>query len=913
MKWMRGTHGWGIVAMLLACGVMQQARGAETGLTDEQIVQSLKRGTDYLLAHKKGDNWETGAKYTLNGQHGGETCLALLTLLHVGESLQDDPIYGPKLNPNGKELAPVIAWVTRLEAEETYTAALQASALALLPKIEEKTTARAGQGTASPAPSRHAALQRAYRYLVSAMGISGGYTYGPPGTGKGATFQDRWTKYYQLKTTSRDQKAIDKARGDLDNLVRQLRRSFGGPEFEAQRCMEDLRDIARKPGREGQAAQAEMQELTRYASAMPPAPPIDFAGAIAKDKEAYDDLARRQQTGDMAGLKFPIDELPQHLAESKRIYERSISDANNRFAPIGDLSNSQYGALGMWALADAGFEIKREYWQVTDRFWRLLQKPDGSWSYSADRYVADNTSFEAMTVAGLATLHITQEFVDRAVRTQPKPDKNIEAGLAWLNEHFKPDTGNMYYMYGIERVGLATGRKFLGTHDWFREGGADIIRRQKKDGSWDGNYVAATPIPSTCFPLLFLSRGRNPIAFNKLQYAGAWNARPQDDAFLTRWLSKRYERALNWQIVNLDVDPDQWRDAPILLITGANDPKFTDQDVDKLRKFVESGGLIFSTADDGSARFTEAMKKYAGEIVHQKYEMRQLPKTHMLFSRDLGADVTTVPPMWALSNGVRELWVHSAGDMAASWQGQKLANREHFEVPSALLFYATGKSGLNNRFVALQQAEEGPVHKTVTLARLMAGPNPDPEPGAWPALAAKLRRRGIDLEIQNVPLGELDASKEKVAHWTGTGRVTLTPEETAALKKFLQSGGMLLAEAAGGNSEFTESFLRLMKSMFPEAGPEALAADHAVFTGKFAEGKPLGEVRFRKFGTLALGKGVTAAAVDGIQVGGKVRVLFSQWDYSSGLLGTNTWGIVGYAPETADGLASNLVLWASEQ
>ena len=58
---------------------------------------------------------------------------------------------------------------------------------------------------------------------------------------------------------------------------------------------------------------------------------------------------------------------------------------------------------------------------------------------------------------------------------------------------------------------------------------------------------------------------------------------------------------------------------------------------------------------------------------------------------------------------------------------------------------------------------------------------------------------------------------------------------------------------------------------------------------------------------------MTAAAIDGISIGGKTRVLFSQWDISSGLLGTNTWGIVGYAPETSETLAANMVLWANEQ
>ena len=43
---------------------------------------------------------------------------------------------------------------------------------------------------------------------------------------------------------------------------------------------------------------------------------------------------------------------------------------------------------------------------------------------------------------------------------------------------------------------------------------------------------------------------------------------------------------------------------------------------------------------------------------------------------------------------------------------------------------------------------------------------------------------------------------------------------------------------------------------------------------------------------------------------GKGRVIFSSLDLSSGLLGTNTWGILGYLPEYSEAVIKNVVMTA---
>jgi hypothetical protein len=163
-----------------------------------------------------------------------------------------------------------------------------------------------------------------------------------------------------------------------------------------------------------------------------------------------------------------------------------------------------------------GIELPNSYWEITDKFWRLTQKADGIWPYASDPGVVVKEEHPALSVAGIASLYVSQEFVDTQLRSIPKPDKNIDLGLAWLNKNFKAGTQALYYMYGVERVGLSSGLKFFGTTDWYKEGAAAMLQYQNADGVFDGKFTGAEPVVSTAYGLLFLARGRNPIVFNKL-------------------------------------------------------------------------------------------------------------------------------------------------------------------------------------------------------------------------------------------------------------------------------------------------------------------------------------------------------------------------------------------------------------
>ncbi len=224
-----------------------------------------------------------------------------------------------------------------------------------------------------------------------------------------------------------------------------------------------------------------------------------------------------------------------------------------------DHSVSQFGVLGLWAAAQVGLEVDAKTWRQMDRAWRSHRRPDGAWCYVAEPFDEDpdgggrhhrngspsglGGELLSMTAAGVASLYLTQEGLTTAARCDGNAkDADVAAGLRWMGDHFDDIDANewsrtwdYYTLFGIARVGLASGYKYIGTTDWFAWGADRLLGRQDRTGGWGGeaNLLLAAgtdPIDSggydTAFALLFLSRGRAPVLFNKLQYDVAAAGRP---------------------------------------------------------------------------------------------------------------------------------------------------------------------------------------------------------------------------------------------------------------------------------------------------------------------------------------------------------------------------------------------------
>ena len=583
-----------------------------------------------------------------------------------------------------------------------------------------------------------------------------------------------------------------------------------------------------------------------------------------------------------------------------------------------DRSVSQYGVLGVWALAEAGVEIPTKYWFLVDGAWRRSQLRDGGWNYQNGRVGSTAT----MTAAGIATLFITQDFTlgNLADCRGNVVNANIDAGLAWMDRHIREALGGNYYgMYGIERIGVASGRKYFETVDWYQTGADYIVKNQKPDGSWGAG------LPDTCFALLFLVRGRAPVVMNKLEYSvmepngkaadGPWNERPRDCANFARWMGRNIEQHnLNWQIVNLKVAPEDLHDAPILYISGNKDLVFTNGEIDKLRAFAEQGGVILANADCGSPVFTKSFEKLAAKLFPQ-YPFRELPANHPIFDEQFpGAKWKPKPRILGMSNGVRELVLFiPEADLSRSYQARnERIKADLYQLGANIFLYAVDKKNLAVKGETYIITEDPFVKTTrsLTLGRLDVGLNWNPEPAGWNRMAALLHNsQKVAVTIKEVKC-ELDALRGlNIVHLTGTTAIQLNDAQRAALKQYVETGGTLLVDAAGGNAEFAESAETELTAVFGTA-PKLLPPSSPVYN---LPGLEIENVTYRAFARKAFGlSGLTRPPrVKGIEVKGRLAVFMSREDLSAGIVGEPVDGIAGYDPAGATAIMRNLVLFGA--
>ncbi len=212
-----------------------------------------------------------------------------------------------------------------------------------------------------------------------------------------------------------------------------------------------------------------------------------------------------------------------------------------------DHSNTQYALLGLAAARRCGIRLSRDVFlraakylldaQVADgpRVRRIVHLDQGegyaerylSTVYDRARgwgYVPGRPATGSMTTAGVSSLAICRsELLDWSGYPKtigPRLERGIKDGLAWLNVHFAVDTNpggglgwHYYYLFGLERAGVLADVRFLGDHEWYREGAEYLLSRQAAAGWWPGR--GEHRLLNTCFALLFLRRATVPVRVPK--------------------------------------------------------------------------------------------------------------------------------------------------------------------------------------------------------------------------------------------------------------------------------------------------------------------------------------------------------------------------------------------------------------
>jgi hypothetical protein len=630
-----------------------------------------------------------------------------------------------------------------------------------------------------------------------------------------------------------------------------------------------------------------------------------------------------------------------------------------------DFSNSQYALLGLHAGKQAGAKIDPEVWESLRRLYTESQLPEGGWGYQPN---ADGARF-TMTVAGFCSLHIAglelnagrQELQANGVARNCgvyAENKELAKALRWIGDrfHFKTNGDYTFYnTYGIERAGRLSGQRFLGGHDWYREGCTFLVEAQRDDGSWTGvGTVDSIPGISTPFALLFLSKGRTPILVSKFAYGDVknigWNNKHHDARFLAEYASRELfnKKPMAWQVydarqvdirneADLRAEVGELLQSPVVWMNGHDAPEFSDQQRDILRKYLEEGGFLFAEACCGRPEFVEGLSAELAKMFPGS-TLEPLGPDHPIWTAHAAVPPTAFPKLLGLQQGCKTVAIVSPQPLAGWYEENQYDPTAHrdsrgplaFRLAGNVIAYATGLEAPKPRLSRVELPDDKAPERKLPRGFLTVGQvhfkgaegrsaDWQPAPKAVRNLMLHLReqlRLDVSLDTKEVfPLSK-DLYKFRLLYMHGRTPFEMSEGERNALRANLQNGGLLLADACCGSAAFDDSFRKFAAGLFPrdkfpDAKLEPIPLTDDLFSADLNGGTAIDRVRCRR---VPGDKGGTfqsvEPALEGIKVNGRWVVIYSKYDIGCALEKHTSSDCLGHDHASALQLATAAVLYS---
>ena len=634
----------------------------------------------------------------------------------------------------------------------------------------------------------------------------------------------------------------------------------------------------------------------------------------------------------------------------------------------GDNSNAQFALLGLHEADKVGVRVQPEVWMKAQQWWVSCANADGSWGYNLGLGGSGS-----MTCAGIASIWITAEHIGtpdaRAASDHVSccgggsSPRVLERGLDWLGRRFSvvenPASGQTwlhYYLYGLERVGRFTARRFIGESDWYLEGARMLVSTQDAfSGAFRGGRIEDATV-ATSFALLFLAKGRRPVIVAKSRHDPDqdWNRHGHDISHLvahveSRW-KKEYPAGLSWHVLDTrSAGLEDLLQTPVLWLSGKNAFDLGPNPGLRLRRYIDEGGFIFAEACcPKSMEFDQRLRQLVGEIFPEpEYRLHLLPPEHPAWHAEEVVPPELHRPLLGVDYGCRTCLIYAPPteldrqnpgmpSLSCLWEiggssRRSLQPAVRTEIEAALaigtnvLAYATNrelkrKDELFAIDVAPATAREKLERGQLAIGKLRHGGMCDAAPAAL-ANILRAAARELGISVDDAP-SQIDPSDPRLFDYHlvfmhGRQGFSFDGPRRERLRQFLERGGMLLADSICASPAFTAAFRAEMAALLPEQKLEEIPANDPLFTAQEYGGYDIRSVTLREpsggDGPLAARKRQVAPKLEGIRLGDRWGVIFSPYDLSCALEQQNSMECTGYSREDAEKIALNILLYSLNQ
>ena len=383
----------------------------------------------------------------------------------------------------------------------------------------------------------------------------------------------------------------------------------------------------------------------------------------------------------------------------------------------------------------------------------------------------------------------------------------------------------------------------------------------------------------------------------RVQYRD-WMTDPADVHTLLDWTAEKLGikyRSIEADFAHFSYDP---RELPALLFAGHNHFELNDEVRQNLARYVLDGGTIIGDACCGWNDFTESFRREM-ELTFPGRPLRKMLPEEPVFSsyyklgnftykKGDGSTFNDAPCLEGIDFGCRTGVIFSPYDMTCGWDGHehprgtRLVIEEARQIGANIVTYVLGTFQLG-RFLSSTKVyyeAEAPSRDDFVFAQVKHGGDWNPDPSAVHNLL-KFARDNSTLEVkfkrQDVELTDPKTATYPLLYMTGHREFALSDEEVGRLRRYLEAGGLLLADACCGRMAFDMAMRRELKKVFPDQQLQRLPLDHPIFHCHYditsVDYTPRVREDFGPFDTPEL---------EGIIVDGRLVVLYSKFDLGNG-------------------------------
>ena len=479
------------------------------------------------------------------------------------------------------------------------------------------------------------------------------------------------------------------------------------------------------------------------------------------------------------------------------------------------------------------------------------QHPNGGWSY--EQSSTRGTPTPNMTVAGLNCLLGVNEVLGNELNTNESKllQTSIDNALSWLDKHaITKNTGGttlMSYLYALERAAMSCGLSKVSNRDWFIDGAKAVL------DSHCGVRKAKGSTVNLSFALLFLTRGRAPIALCELvQQKGAVDPHRVADT-ITKRVAMKSERNLSWQLVTNNESVNTWLIAPFLFI---QDTCAIPEDISKCKEYLDRGGLLVMLATGKELR---ACKDFASLLCPniKPIENQSDHWTHNLLDDARNVRLT----IW--NDGIRDRILTIQGN------AKKYMQSKNSTLSTLLTNLCCGAAELDRWKPRLHTKEPSSSSIPFVIAE---------HDGRWNAEIAAFHH----WKTKSMPLSQ--AVKKRVVWVGGIDSSEVTMKLIEELIEVASTGSTVVVESIGGQGHFAATTRKkLAEKTHTIVEPDT----------------KLQNISGRRGWSIVNRKRLPIPLVTTI---GKGKVIFIDCDIRNALLNQTAWGIHGYSQSSAEEL-----------